>query len=64
MPQTILIQPGTTLFHVSATFLGDATQWYRIAQINGITDPFPTALTLLNLPTIRTAPGQPLAGRS
>ena len=28
-----------TLYHVAASYLGDATQWWRIAQLNGLTDP-------------------------
>ena len=28
-----------SLYHVAAAQLGDATQWWRIAQLNGITDP-------------------------
>ena len=28
----------TTLFHVAAKELGDATQWYRIAALNGLSD--------------------------
>ncbi|WP_010517246.1 MULTISPECIES: hypothetical protein [Komagataeibacter] len=28
-----------SLYHVAAAQLGDATQWWRIAQLNGIADP-------------------------
>ncbi|MCP1243068.1 LysM peptidoglycan-binding domain-containing protein [Acetobacter lambici] len=39
-----------TLYHVAASYLGDATQWWRIAQLNGLTDPdlsaFVTPVTL------------------
>lgn len=39
---------GGDLFHLAATQLGDATQWIRIAQLNGLTDPnIPGAMTLL-----------------
>jgi hypothetical protein len=52
MTQTILVQPGTTLFEVAAKYLGDATQWFRIAQINIIRDPYSFgAPTMLSLPT-------------
>jgi len=48
--QSIFVQPGVTLFQVAASYLGDATQWSRIAQINKIRDPFsfgaPTTLIL------------------
>jgi hypothetical protein len=38
--QEILIQPGANLFQLAANYLGDATQWCRIAQINNTLDPF------------------------
>ena len=28
-----------TLYHVAATWLDDATQWWRIALLNNLTDP-------------------------
>jgi hypothetical protein len=57
MTQEVLVQPGTTLFQVAATYLGDATQWSRIAQINNLQDPFSFGAPInLNLPVIR--PGQ------
>lgn len=31
---------GTNLFTVAALYLGDATQWNRIAALNGMTDPW------------------------
>ncbi|MCE2574387.1 hypothetical protein [Komagataeibacter sp. FNDCR2] len=44
-----------SLYHVAAAQLGDATQWWRIAQLNGMTDPdlsgFATPVTLV-LPTV------------
>lgn len=44
-----------TLYHVAATQLGDATQWWRIAQMNGLSDPslgpFTTPV-LLQLPLV------------
>jgi hypothetical protein len=41
---------GVTLFDVAATYLGDATQWNRIAALHGISDPWLTGLTVLLLP--------------
>lgn len=41
---------GTDLFTVAAQELGDATQWYRIAFINGLTDPMIFGLTTLQIP--------------
>ncbi len=58
MIQNILVQPGTTLFHIAARYLGDATQWTRIAQINNLTDPFSFgAPVTLNLPSISSGQG-------
>lgn len=52
MTQTILVQPGTTLFQIAADYLGDASQWTRIALINGVRDPFLFATsTTLRLPS-------------
>lgn len=36
--QTVRVT-GTTLYRLAAQYLGDATQWVRIAQQNGIADP-------------------------
>ena len=41
----------TTLFHVAAEQLGDATQWYRIAALNSINDPVLRGVVQLLLPT-------------
>ncbi len=41
---------GGTLFHIAAATLGDATQWVRIAQLNGLSDPTLKGLTTLTLP--------------
>jgi hypothetical protein len=48
---------GTTLFHVAAIELGDASQWYRVAEINGITDPWVGAATQLLIPAPATSNG-------
>lgn len=37
--RTILVTGGN-LFRIAAEQLGDATQWLRIAQANGMSDPF------------------------
>ena len=34
-----------TLYHVAAAQLSDATQWWRIAQLNGMSDPDLSGLT-------------------
>ncbi len=40
----------TTLFHVAAQELGDATQWNRIAALNGLNDPMIYGVVELLLP--------------
>ena len=42
----------TTLFHVAATWLGDATQWNRIADLNGLNDPLLVGIVTLSLPLV------------
>lgn len=41
---------GGNLFRLAATELGDATQWIRIAQLNGLNDPILNGLITLNIP--------------
>jgi len=57
--QTIMIAGGT-LFAVAAQALGDATQWYRIAEANGLTDPMIYGLTSLVIPDAATSAGDGL----
>lgn len=33
------VQPGETVDRIAATHLGDPTQWRRVAEANGLTDP-------------------------
>jgi nucleoid-associated protein YgaU len=49
--QTVVALPGITLFHIASEYLGDATQWSRIALINEIRDPFVITLMSLSVPT-------------
>ena len=51
MAKTVTVS-GTTLFRVAALYLGDATQWNRIAHLNGIKDPVLTGLVTLKLPDV------------
>lgn len=55
---TIIAQPGTTLFHVSLNYLGDALQWFRIAGVNGIRDPFLNNLTIIEIPGRQMGSGE------
>lgn len=48
--QTITV-PGGNLFQIAAQMLGDATQWNRIAALNGLTDPMIYGLTNLLIPS-------------
>ncbi len=45
-----LTTAGGNLFRIAAEQLGDATQWLRIAQLNGLTDPILTGLVTLTIP--------------
>ncbi len=42
---------NTTLFHVAAQELGDATQWNRIAALNGLDDPMLVGVVELLMPS-------------
>lgn len=41
---------ATNLFAIAAEELGDATQWNRIARLNGLTDPFFDGIVTLKIP--------------
>lgn len=41
---------GGNLFEIAARLLGDATQWVRLAQANGLTDPMLSGLVTLIVP--------------
>ena len=41
---------GGNLFQIAAAELGDATQWIRIAQLNGLSDTMLTGVTTLLIP--------------
>ncbi len=48
-PQQITVAGGN-LFQLAAFYLSDATQWNRIAQVNGLTDPMITGTVTLTIP--------------
>lgn len=58
LPAKIVRVSGTTLFAVAAQELGDATQWYRIASLNGLVDPWIGPVCELLIPR----PGQSNGG--
>lgn len=41
---------GGNLFRLAADLLGDATQWLRIAQANGVSDPMIEGVVTLRIP--------------
>ena len=43
---------GGNLFQIAAAELGDATQWNRIAALNGLADPVLSGMMLLRLPPL------------
>ena len=43
---------GGDLFRLAATYLGDATQWVRIAQLNGLSDPMLSGVVTLRIPAV------------
>lgn len=53
MTQVVVAIPGTTLFRIASEYLGDATQWSRIALVNNLNDPYLTTSMSLTLPIVR-----------
>lgn len=43
---------GGDLFQIAAQYLGDATQWVRIAQLNNLSDPMLSGVAVLMIPNI------------
>ncbi|MCE9565852.1 MAG: hypothetical protein K8U57_27825 [Planctomycetes bacterium] len=48
---------GGDLFTLALQYLGDATQWNRIAQANGLIDPTLTGIVTLQIPSVDPAAG-------
>ena len=48
---------GGSLFQIASDYLGDATQWIRIAQLNTLSDPMLQGLVTLRLPEVDTTAG-------
>ncbi len=59
--QTITVAGGN-LFALAAKYLNDATQWIRIAQANGLSDPVLQGVTVLVIPLVDAAAGGGIAG--
>jgi hypothetical protein len=47
-----LTTAGGNLFQIAAAQLGDATQWIRIAQLNGLYDPMLSGVVTLSIPPV------------
>ena len=54
---------GGNLFQLAAQQLGDATQWIRIAQANGLSDPMLTGVVTLNIPATDPSAGGGIAAQ-
>ena len=52
---------GGDLFHLAAQYLRDATQWNRIAQLNGMIDPEVSGLVTLLIPDVDPSAGGGIA---
>jgi nucleoid-associated protein YgaU len=49
MTQTVTVSGGS-LYALAAQYFGDGTQWVRIAQQNGLSDPVLYGITTLVIP--------------
>lgn len=54
MQTSTMTVSNTTLFHVAASVFRDATQWHRIATLNGLSDPMISGVVTLMLPVPST----------
>ncbi len=60
--QTLTVAGGN-LFQVAAQYLNDATQWIRIAQLNGIDDPMLTGVVTILIPDVDANAGGGIAAQ-
>jgi hypothetical protein len=61
MNRTIKVAGGN-LFALAAQYLQDATQWIRIAQANGLSDPVIQGVVTLIIPPADATAGGGIAG--
>jgi len=54
--QTIQVAGGN-LYRIAAQYLGDATQWVRIAQLNNLSDPMLSGVVTLQIPAVDPSAG-------
>ena len=52
VPAKIVRASGTTLFNIAMMETGDPLQWVAIAQLNGLTDPWITAMEEILIPPV------------
>jgi nucleoid-associated protein YgaU len=52
-----LTTAGGNLFDIAARQLGDATQWVRIAALNGLDDPMLQGVVTLKIPDVDPSAG-------
>ncbi|GLR67563.1 hypothetical protein GCM10010909_22440 [Acidocella aquatica] len=62
MSNRIVTVAGGNLFAIAAQYLNDATQWIRIAQLNGLVDPILPGVTTLGIPAVDASAGGGVAG--
>ena len=53
----VIMVTGGNLFQIAAQYLGDATQWVRIAHVNSIRDPWLSGLMTLTVPDMDPSAG-------
>ncbi len=56
-----IVVVGGDLFRIALQQLGDATQWNRIAALNGLRDPVLQGIVTLNIPAVDPAAGGGIA---
>jgi nucleoid-associated protein YgaU len=54
--QTITVAGGN-LYRLALQYLGDSTQWNRIAQLNSLIDPMLTGIVMLQIPSVDPSAG-------
>ena len=52
VPAQIVRVSNTTLYHLAATYLGDAMRWTDLARLNNRVDPWIVALTEISIPPV------------
>lgn len=60
--QTIQVAGGD-LFRLAMTYLGDATQWIRLAQLNKLSDPMLSGVVTLQVPDVDPRAGGGVAAQ-